>query len=50
MYINKIENRVTFKIKTVYYLELLTPERMKLLRRTKSKTQIKVRMVKMSLI
>ena len=50
MYINKIENRVTFKIKTVYYLELLTPETMKLLRRTKSKTQIKVRMVKMSLI
>ena len=50
MYINQIENRVTFKIKTVYYLELLTPETMKLLRRTKSKTQIKVRMVKMSLI
>ena len=42
MYINKIENRV----KTVYYLELLTPETMKLLRRTKSKTQIKIRMVK----
>ena len=31
IYINKIENRITFKIKTVYYLELLTPETMKLL-------------------
>ena len=30
IYVNKIENRVTFKIKTGYYLELLTPERMKL--------------------
>ena len=30
-YVNKIENRVTFKIKTGYYLELLTPETMKLL-------------------
>ena len=29
--INKIENRITFKIKTGYYLELLTPETMKLL-------------------
>ena len=37
-YINKIENRVTFKIKTRYYLELLTPETIKLLRSTKSKT------------
>ena len=26
MYINKIENRISFKIKTGYYLELLTPE------------------------
>ena len=26
IYVNKIENRVTFKIKTGYYLELLTPE------------------------
>ena len=29
-YINKIENRITFKIKPEYYLELLTPETMKL--------------------
>ena len=33
IYTNKIENRITFKIKT----ELLTPETMKLLRITKSK-------------
>ena len=37
IYINKIENRITFKIKTGYYLELLTPETMKLLGSTKSK-------------
>ena len=35
--INKIENRITFKIKTGYYLELLTPETMQLHRSTKSK-------------
>ena len=35
--INKIENRITFKISTGYYLELLTPETMKLLGSTKSK-------------
>ena len=34
---NKIENRMTFKIKTGYYLELLTPETMKLLGSTESK-------------
>ena len=34
---NKIENRITFKIKTGYYLELLTPETMKLLGNTKKK-------------
>ena len=37
MYINKIENRITFKIKNGYYLELLTPEAMKLLGSTESK-------------
>ena len=26
IYVNKIENRITFKIKNGYYLELLTPE------------------------
>ena len=34
---NKIENRITFKIKTGYYLELLTPETMKLIGSTKTK-------------
>ena len=39
IYTNKTENRITFKIKTGYYLELLTPETMKLLGNTKSKTR-----------
>ena len=34
---NKIENRIKFEIKTGYYLELLTPETMKLLGSPKSK-------------
>ena len=37
IYINKIEDRITFKIKAGYYLELLTPEMMKLLGSTKNK-------------
>ena len=37
MYINRIGNRITFKIKNGYYLELLTPETMKLLGSTESK-------------
>ena len=37
MYINRIENRIIFKIKNGYYLELLTPETMKLLGSTESK-------------
>ena len=37
MYINRTENRITFKIKNGYYLELLTPETMKLLGSTESK-------------
>ena len=37
IYINKIENRITFEIKAGYYLELLTPETVKLLGSTKSK-------------
>ena len=37
IYANKTENRITFKIKTVYYLELLTPETLKLLASTKIK-------------
>ena len=37
IYINRIENKITFKIKNGYYLELLTPETMKLLGSTESK-------------
>ena len=37
IYVNKIENRITFKIKKGYSLELLTKETMKLLVSTKSK-------------
>ena len=37
IYVNKIENRITFKIKIGYYLEPLTPEAMKLLESTKCK-------------
>ena len=37
IYVSKIENRVTFKIKTGYYLEHLTPETKKLLGSIKSK-------------
>ena len=35
IYPNKIKNRIVFKIKTGYKLELLTPETMRLLERTK---------------
>ena len=37
IYINEIENGITFKIKTGYYLEILMPETMKLLGSTKCK-------------
>ena len=37
IYVNKTENRITFKIKTGYYLQLLMPKTMKLFRSTKSK-------------
>ena len=36
-YVNKIENKIPFKRKTGYYLELLTPEIISLLGSTKSK-------------
>ena len=35
--VNKIDKRITFKMKTGYYLELLIPETMKLLGSTKIK-------------
>ena len=37
IYVNKIENRITFKIKKRYSLELLAPEKMKLLGSTQNK-------------
>ena len=37
IHVNKIEDRITFKTKTGYYLELLTPEKMKLLESTRTK-------------
>ena len=37
IYVDKIENRITFKIKTGYYFERLMPETMKLLATNKSK-------------
>ena len=36
IYVNQTENTITFRTKTGYYLELLTPETMKLLGSTKS--------------
>ena len=38
IYLDNIENRIMFTINTGYYLELLTSEKMKLIRSTKSKT------------
>ena len=46
IYPNKIKNRIVFKIKTGYKLELLSSETMKLLRSTK-KMLIKIKMEKM---
>ena len=37
IYLNKIENRITFKIKTGYHFELLAPKKMKLLGSHKNK-------------
>ena len=37
MYINRIKNRITFKIKTGCYFELFTPETMELLQNTEKK-------------
>ena len=37
IYVNEIEKRIIFKTKNGYYVELLTPETMKLLGSTESK-------------
>ena len=43
MYVSKIEDRITFKIKTGNYLELLTSKMMKLPGSTKSNiTKVKI--------
>ena len=39
-YLNKIESRVTVRISARYYLEILTPETMKLFGSSKSKRDI----------
>ena len=41
IYVNKVENRVTFKIKNEYSFEYLTPETMKLLGSTENKIKKK---------
>ena len=46
IYPNKMKNRIFFKTKTGYKVELLTPETMKLLGSTKTKMLIKVKMEK----
>ena len=48
IYPNKIKNRIVFKIKTGYKLELLTLETMKLLGSTKKKMLIQIKIVKMN--
>ena len=45
IYVNKIENKITFKIKNGYSLQLLTPSTKKLLGCTENKI-IKKKMVK----
>ena len=37
VYVNKIKNRITFKVKTGYNVQLLTPEKMKLHRSTENR-------------
>ena len=37
IYVNKIKNGITFRIKTGYYLVISTPESFKLLENTQSK-------------
>ena len=49
IYVNRMENGITFEIKTGYYLELFTSETMKYLGSTKSKIT-EEKMVKMCLI
>ena len=47
IYMNKIKNRIVFKIKTGYKLGLLSPEIMKLSWITKQKVLMKMKVAKM---
>ena len=49
IYVNTIEIRITFRIKTGYYLKPLAPETMKLLGKMKARS-LKIKMVKIYLI
>ena len=49
IYPNKTMNRIVFKIKTGYKLELLSPETMKLLEEAQKKLLMKIKMEKMCL-
>ena len=49
IYVNKIENRITFRIKTGFYLELLTPETINYLAGLKVR-YLRLKMVRMCLI
>ena len=49
IYISKIDNSITFKVLSSHYLELLTPETIKLLEALKIR-QLKIKTVKMFLI
>ena len=50
IYVNKIENRTTFEIKTEYYLELLTPQTIELIGSTEIKITKDDKIVKIYLI
>ena len=50
IHVNKIENKITFKTKTGFYVELLTPETMKLLVKALKVKKLKIKMVKICLI
>ena len=50
IYVNKIENRITFEIKTEYYLELLTPQTIELIGSTEIKITKDDKIVKIYLI
>ena len=49
IYVNKIENRITFKIKIGYYLQLLKPETMKLLGSTEHKIKKRQKWLKFTI-